>query len=150
ENGIELHSMHINNGLLTLPVSTHLNHDVTLSLTSPEVKKSGVPVAKTIPLKYNGSLPQTAETQLDLNHSDADFTLGNTEVNELAILINTTISGTGNEVSGSESISFDFQFSSLDYQHVKGYFGQNNIGNVTDSILLRIFQNATEGYFEFT
>lgn len=150
ENGIELHSMHINNGLLTIQVSTHLKHDVTINLTFPEVKKSGVPVTKTIQLNYNGSLPQAAVTQVDLNNSDADFTLGNTDVNKLAILINTTISGTGNEVSGSESISFDFQFSSLDYQHVKGYFGQNNIGNVTDSILLRIFQNATEGYFEFT
>src|SRR5690606_3141237 len=117
-----------------------------LNLTFPEVKKSGVPLTKTIQLNYNGSLPQTAVTQVDLNNSDADFTLGNTDVNKLAILINTTISGTGNEVSGSESISFDFQFSSLDYQHVKGYFGQNNIGNVADSILLRIFQNATEGY----
>ncbi|HLU87503.1 MAG TPA: hypothetical protein VKZ44_07080 [Taishania sp.] len=150
ENGIELHSMHINNGLLTIQVSTHLKHDVTINLTFPEVKKSGVPLTKTIQLNYNGSLPQTAVTQVDLNNSDADFTLGNTDVNKLAILINTTISGTGNEVSGSESISFDFQFSSLDYQHVKGYFGQNNIGNVADSILLRIFQNATEGYFEFT
>jgi len=63
----------------------------------------------------------------------------------------TTITGTGAAISGAESLSVDLASNNLSFSQAYGYFGQQSITNLSDSILLRLFENSNgEGYFEFT
>jgi hypothetical protein len=150
DNGVEIHTMNVFNGILEFHVSTELKHDIAITITFPEIKKNGIPISRTVQLNYNGSLPQSITQQINLKDSDINFTKGNTTVNTIEAVVSGTVTGTGNEVVGNESINIDFHLSGIEFENVTGYFGQQNLGLTADTILLRLFQNAISGYFEFT
>jgi hypothetical protein len=144
----ELHQVTFKSGNLDINVSTDLAHDITCVITFPELKKNGIPVSTTVSLNYSGNVPQSDNASVDLLEAIGDFTLGNTTFNQLDAEISITINGTGQPITGTEDIDIEFAFSNLDFKNAKGYFGQNNLGISGDSVLLRLFQNANNGYFE--
>jgi hypothetical protein len=147
-NGAEIHQVKVKSGTLTLNVSTTLAHDLTCVITFPEMKKNGTPVTKTVSLNYTGSLPQTTTATVDLTDALADYTMGNTTFNELETIISTTVTGTGQAISGTENISINFNFTDIRFKNAIGYFGQKNLGVRSDTILIKLFQNSANGYFE--
>lgn len=146
--GVELHSIRFKEGMLNLNVSTELKHDLAVELTFPEFKQNGVPVSRTVNLNYTGSTPHTATANVNLTDVVADLTLGNTTFNAFEIEIETTITGSGEEVAGTEDIEFGFNFTNLAFENARGDFGQQNLGISEDTILLRLFETATAGHFE--
>lgn len=146
--GVEIHTVDFRNGTLNLALSTSLPHDVTVVLTFPDLKFNNVPVSRTINLTYTGGIPQTSSSSIDLTNVIGDFTLGNTTVNTFKVNCQTTITGTGQPVVGNENIQIDFNLSNLAFENVRGYFGQQNLGISNDTILMRIFETASTGYFE--
>lgn len=144
----ELHNLTFKTGALDINVSTDLAHDVTCVVTFPDLIKNGNAVSAAVSLDYTGSTPQNRNATINLTEAFADFTMGNTTFNELEAIIETTITGTGQPINNSESITIDFAFTNLDFKNAEGYFGQNNLGISGDSVLLKLFQNANNGYFE--
>lgn len=146
--GVEIHTVDFSGGTLNLALSTTLQHDVTAVLTFPDLKLNNVPISRTINLTYTGEVPQTGSISVDLANVIGDFTLGNTTVNTFKVTCQTTIAGTGQPVVGNENIQIDFNLSNLAFENVRGYFGQQNLGISNDTILMRIFETASTGYFE--
>lgn len=144
----ELHQAKLKSGNILLSISSDLAHDITCNITFPNIKMNGTPVVLTVSLNYSGTTPQTATSTVSLIGALADFTLGNTVFNELNAIIETTINGTGQPVVGTEGINIDFGFSNLNFENARGYFGQNNLGVSGDTVLLKLFQNTTNGFFE--
>lgn len=149
-SGVELHEIDFKNGVLNLTVSTELKHDISVVVTFPEFKINNTPISRTLNLTYTGSIPQTASASIDLTNMIADFTLGNTAVNSFPISFQTVITGTGENIVGTESLSFSYNFSGMQFENAKGYFGQQNLGISNDTILLRLFESTTVGHFELT
>ena len=146
--GVELHSVKFKQGAMSLNVSTELKHDITVVFTFPGFKINGVPITRTVNLNYTGSIPQASSVNVNLANMVADFTVGNTTFNEFEVDIQTTVTGTGENVTGTENISVGFNFSNLAFENAIGDFGQQNLGISEDTILLRLFETATQGHFE--
>jgi hypothetical protein len=65
------------------------------------------------------------------------------------VIATTQINGTGQSVDGNETLTLDLNSANIEYLNVQGYFGQQQISQQTaDSVLIKIFQNATDGHFE--
>lgn len=149
-SGIELHEVDFQNGVLNLTAYTELKHDISIIVTFPEFKINNTPISRTLNLTYTGTTPQTASASIDLTSVIADFTQGNTTVNSFPILFQAVITGTGESVVGTENLSFSYNFSGMEFENAKGYFGQQNLGISNDTILLRLFESTTAGHFELT
>lgn len=147
-NGIEMDSIFFKSGTLDLHLETDLKHDISAVITFPDLTQGGVPLSRTINKTYSGTVPQVEDIQVDLTDVYGDFTLGGTSFNQMNIQVQVSVMGTGNEITGTENFSMDFAISNADYHHVNGYFGQQLVGQTSDSVLLRIFQNASDGVFE--
>ena len=149
-NGVEIHTVTFKGGQLNLEFSTDLKHNLTINLTFPEIIKNGSPINETINLNYSGTVPQTIVHSVDLDGAVGDFTVNNTTFNEIIGEYTVTITGTGEEIIGTESIETEISFTDLKYRNATGYFGQQSVGGHADSILIRIFTVSTDGYFELT
>lgn len=150
-SGVELYTATLKGGQLDLGLSTTLMHDVDVTVTIPGLLEAGSTVfTRTVTLTYTGSVPHTGSLQADLTGAFFDFTssTGPSSFNEFDIVTDVTISGTGNAVSGSESIDTQLDFASLEFEKCTGYFGQQSIAVDNDSILLKIFDSDPDGYFE--
>jgi hypothetical protein len=71
----------------------------------------------------------------------ADFTNEGTSYNKIRINASGTVSGTGEEVAGSEYLKLTCAMSKCEFGLVKGYFGQISVANPPDSILLDQFES---------
>lgn len=148
--GVELHTVRFNSGNISLDVSTSLRHNVTINLTFPDLISNGAPVVRTLNLNYSGTVPQTATASIDLTDVNADLTLNGTTVNSLRVICNTTIQGTGQNLSGTENISLNVGMTNLNFKNITGYFGQQSVAVDGDTILMKLFQSAVDGHFELT
>lgn len=147
--GVELYTASFKQGNLGLSISTDLQHDVDVTISIPDLLENGItPFSRTINLSYGGSVPHTGDVNVDLTGALLDFTNGGGSFNEFDVQADVTITGTGQSVSGAESIDVQFDFTSLEFETCTGYFGQQSIAVDQDSILLKIFDNEPEGYFE--
>src|SRR5690554_870511 len=144
----EVHQMSVKSGILTLNLSTNLEHDITCVITFPDMKINGSPVTTTVSLNYTGSLPNTSIGTVNLTGALADLTLGNTTFDKMNAVISTTITGTGQPIVGTENMNVNFSLDDIEFKNAVGYFGQNNLGIVEDTVLLKLFENSTAGYFE--
>lgn len=149
--GVELHNLSAKSGQLSLNVSTNLAHNLTLVLTFPGIIVNGNPLQQTVQLQYSGSVPHSASTSINLQGALMDFTVGNTTVNSLQVNIQSTLTGTGQPIVGNESVDINVSTNNFAFSSVYGYFGQQSVLNLSDSILMKIFENGEgQGYFEFS
>lgn len=146
---VEMHRMLVESGGLDITITTELKHDINAIISFPYIKRFGTPLSLEASLTYNGAPQQSTSLHLNLADYEFDFTLGGQTVNEIMTNISATIVGTGNGVIGNESLNFNFSISDIQFKNLFGYFGQQDLGLANDTILLRIFDNSTEGYFEF-
>jgi hypothetical protein len=149
EQGVEIHRATFSEGFMNIQLQTTVKHNLNVTLTFPGLTNNGVPVESSTLFTYNGVIPQVANVQIDLTGLEGDFTKGGTTFNVMEVEAVTQITGTGQNVVGDET--FEFNISTVDkaFENVYGYFGQQQIAEQTaDSVLIRIFQNATEGVFE--
>ena len=150
QNGVELHTLNFESGSLTLNLSTTIQHDVTITVTMLDLLSSSVPIVRVLNLSYAGSIPQTASTVVDLTDVLSDFTAGGSTVNRLRVSVDATITGTGQPIVGNEDLSLTMNLSNLEFKNIIGYFGSELLNAVTDSTLLKIFENSNSGNLSFT
>ncbi|PZE17147.1 hypothetical protein DNU06_10420 [Putridiphycobacter roseus] len=149
-NGVEFHTVKFKGGSLNLSLVTDFKHDINITVLFPGLIKNGNAVSVNLNGTYTGNSPTVVGGTLDLTGVSADLTLAGTVVNTFKAEITTTISGTGAAIVGTESISLNMDFVNLAYENATGYFGNQNFDLGQDSILIKIFNNALDGYFELT
>jgi hypothetical protein len=147
-NGEELHQITLASGTLTLLIETDLLHDVELELTFPNITQFGVPLSVIVPVLF--SQAGTSTVNVNLSNHIIDFTAGGSGTNLVAVEARALVTGSGNPIVGNESIDASISLTNLAFQLATGYFGQQNVAVDGDSILIAIFQNVENGYFELT
>jgi hypothetical protein len=150
QNGEEIRSIFFKDGQLNMHFETTLRHDLQVTIAFPDFIKNGVPVTASFTMNFAGTVPQTSDLNIDLSEVLADFTNNGTGINETRVTFDVVVMGNGQPVAGNETLSCDVTSSNLDFHNVKGYLGQQNIAQISDSVLLKIFKNSTEGTFELT
>ena len=148
-NGVEFHTVNFKSGAIELSFTSDLKHNINLVVTFPYMLKNGSPLTATLSGTYTSG-PVTATGSIDLAGVTANFTNAGVSVNTVVMNVQTTVNGTGQEINGNENIILDASVSSPAYKNATGYFGQQSLGNYADSILIKIFNTATNGYFELT
>lgn len=149
--GVELHNILTKSGQLNISLSTNLAHTVNVVLTFPGIVVGGNPLQQTVQLKYQGSVPHSATATINLTNALMDFTVGNTTVNQLQVNMQTTVTGSGQAIAGNENLNVSLSTNNFAFANAYGYFGQQSILNLSDSILMQLFANGEgQGYFEFT
>jgi hypothetical protein len=141
-NGVILNDLSLESGVLELNLSSTFQHDATLTVKVTDLKKNNSSVVEVINLSYNGNLPLEGTRQVDLTNAIADFTAGGNYTNALRLDIDATITGTGNPIVGNETVSFSFALKNLEYKKITGFFGQESLTSATDTLLIKLFQNA--------
>lgn len=147
ENGEGIYDILLSGGELTIDISTNLQHDLLLQLEFPYITVNGSPLVIDLDLPYGGS-PSSASSQNDLTGAFIDFTDGGITTNAVAVNITASLTGTGNPIVGNENIDVDLNLSGLSFALARGYIGQQTVALDGDSILIAIFQNSSDGYFE--
>lgn len=149
-NGEEISTILFDSGILNIHLETELKHNLSVTVTFLDFIVNSAPVTENILMTYSGSVPQSADMQVDLDEVLGDFTNNGTSANETRIQIQISVMGTGEEITGTESFSVELSSFNLDFHHITGYIGQQTVVQQADSVLLRIFQNSVEGTFELT
>jgi hypothetical protein len=154
-SGVLINTLNFSGGTLNLLVTSTFQHDAVLNVTINDLfDLASSPVVRTINLVYSGGGTTTESVSIDLSGYSADFTAGGTLTNSLRASIDATITGTGtpgNPIVGNETIDLSLGLSNLEYENLTGYFGQDPLTSASDSILLKVFQNATsEGDIMFS
>jgi hypothetical protein len=148
DGGGELYTLTLDAGELSIELETDLQHDLDVQLTFPYITIGGLPLAVNLPLVHTGMPTSAASAQIDLTNYLIDFTAGGGTNNTLEYTVEVAISGNGNPINGSESLDVNVSLNGLLFNLVTGDFGQRVVGLDGDSILLAIFQNVSDGYFE--
>jgi hypothetical protein len=148
DGGGELYTLTLEAGELAIDVETDLQHDLDVQLTFPYITLNGSPLVVNLPLNNTGMPTSAANAQIDLSNYLVDFTAGGGTNNTLEYEVQATISGNGNPIDGNEDLTVEVALNGLLFSLVTGDFGQRVVGVDGDSILLAIFQNVTDGYFE--
>lgn len=149
-NSEELDHIFFKGGFFNFSISTDIRQDLMLSVSFPKLLSGSTPVTRDVFLDYQGSSPMNASFQVDLTELTADFTLNDMDHNKLEANIDATIIGDGSQgVSGSETLSLTVASENMMFHQMDGYFGQTSVLQQTDSVLIRIYQNADQvGHFE--
>lgn len=149
-NGEEIHTVFFKNGLLDLHFETTLRHNLNVTLTFLDITQNGSPITQNFAMNFSGTTPQTQDIQVNLAEALADFTNNGSSVNETRIQIQVSVLGTGQPVAGNEDFTLSLNSSNLAYHNITGYIGQQTVANLSDSVLLRVFETAVDGTFELT
>jgi hypothetical protein len=148
--GAEMTSVHYKEGVLQVTATTNLRHSIDVVVTFPGLTKGGVPQSASFTMNYIGSIPHSGSSSIDLTNAIADLTSGNTTFNTIDFTVAATVTGSGEEISGTESLDLNFAMNNLAFINALGYFGQQEVLLDNDSINIRLFKNAIDGFVQFT
>ena len=149
--GVEIHSFHLKSGMMTLTVSTDLQHSVTSVVTLPGLTINGNPIQQTLQLNYSGTVPHSATATFNLTGATMDCSVGNTTFNTVQVNIENTVAGSGAGINGNEFIDLNFASNNMAFDLAYGYFGQQTVVDLQDSVLIKLFEDGQgNGYFELT
>ncbi len=133
--------MKISTFLATL--STDLQHDVSIKLDLPGVKRNNVPLSETFDLPYGGENPLTKN--IGLSKAFFDLTQsGDKDFSQLLALFEITVTEVaGNPVSATDEIRFEADFLYNEYEVMFGYLGEIDASpDEADTIDFSIFSNS--------
>lgn len=146
---IEVKEVHFREGMLKLRITSDFKHEFQAEVEMPTFVENGNPVSFTLTVPPANGGASFSESETNLSEVIADFSLGGTTVNTFETSNTITIKGTGEEITGNEELKVEFEIVNPRFDFVNGYFGQASV-STQDSILLKIFENMSDGHFEFT
>lgn len=151
DSGVELKNIQFRTGKLEIRIVTNLRHEIDVNLNFPTITNptTGLPTSTQFKLNNPNQLPQSSGTvTIDLNNVIADFSLNGTSSNNLAFEADIKTIGSGAPISGNEYFSIEIKLKDIDFESIVGYLGKRTLIQADDSLLVKIFQNASDGYFE--
>jgi hypothetical protein len=149
--GVKLTEVKFEMGSLTFDLSSSFPANSSLRIRIPSLTLNGVAFDETIQFNYSGNVPITRTLTKDLSNYILDLsasTPGN--FNDLQVNYTVTVSSSSNVLNGTENIQISTNLTSLAYEYARGDFGQQLVGADDDSIMVKIFNQVIDGYFEFT
>ncbi|MFT7343533.1 MAG: hypothetical protein ACI9XP_000107 [Lentimonas sp.] len=136
-------------GDLTVTASSTMMHDLEFVLTFPDLTIAGVPVTRTISLVYAG-VPMSGTATVNLNNALLNLAAGSNGFNDVSVDLEITINGQGNPITGNESIDVGLNFNSIDFDVIRGDFGNQQLFDVQDTIAIKFFDGIPGGTLQFT
>ena len=139
-------SIYLKSAYLIFNINSNLNYDATIDITLPTVTKNGVPFSTSLNL-YAGGNPFYA-----LNLDGCVMKLGvqpSNENNKLTIKYTITVHGNGSSNNSPYNIYFNEYFSNIQFQKIYGYLGQFSFDAITDTLNVKLFNNAFSGFVDF-
>ena len=137
-NGALLNHVAIQSGNVQLQVFNTFNQNVSISVVFPNITKGGIPLSLSSSITY----PSTSST---FNTSIAGYTIdltnGGTTSNYMAYKLYYTLTGTGQPIAATNTISASMSFSNLNYTYIDGFLGHYSIRIPYDTIGVNIFNN---------
>lgn len=146
----QIQEVFLSSGILEITASSTIQHNLSLTISFPDFTANGQILSVTIPLNFQNTIPSINSNTIDLSDYLLDFSAFSQGFNEFSVNFNVEIEGTGNPITGQEGLEVNFEFSQLNFHYAKGYLGQPIVGLDEDSILIKLFQNTVDGYFELT
>lgn len=145
---IELDSMLTKICRSIVQVSSDLQHDLSIDVLFPHIKKAGQAFGVNSTANYQGNLPVSSIISQDLKGYLFDMTKANEPFNQLKIEIEITITKQGNNpLSTSDSIRFKSGFYFNEFETLWGYVGQSDISPTPDTTNISLFSSSDKGTF---
>jgi hypothetical protein len=147
-NNYEIDKIWFKRGEFNLNLSTTLEHDVAIKITIPEGEKNGDTFAPSISAIYT-SLPNTADSSINLNGVSIDFTKTSKTFSEMDVELELTITKKGsNVIKPLETIDYTVGLENQKFSKLTGYFDVIDFTNATgDSLNASFFANNKGGSF---
>ena len=137
--GTELDTMVLKGGTLSMTLNSDLNYPATIILSIPNATQNGLPYKDTLTIAG-----PSATINSDLTNTTLIFDIANP--NRLTIDYEVIVAGNGNPNNSPYSLSFDMNFSNLQFKRLYGYLGQLNLSMNNDTIGIKIYNNNIEGF----
>ncbi|HRY31589.1 MAG TPA: hypothetical protein P5531_01335 [Bacteroidales bacterium] len=148
QSGQRIDSMVVKSALVHVNFSSDINHEGSLRVVLPTVKKDGQVFEALLGHHYTGSLPVTGQNQLDLSGYHISFVNAGGQI-ELPVYFELFIAGDNNPNLSPYTFSLDIDISGFRFTAVYGYLGQFEYP-FSDSITLNIFKNNLQGKLHFS
>lgn len=146
----QLTSVDFKQGKLAIGVSTTLRHTVKFDLQFPDVLINGVGANASILLNNPNAISQSGSDTIDLSNAIMDLTNGPNGFNEIRVTGTVTITGSGNPITSAESIDIGVDLNNMGFDLINGDFGQTNIFSLSDTIAIKLFNNISNGFIQFS
>lgn len=138
-SGIELDTMLLKGGNLSMTLNSDLNYPTTVIMSIAGATQNGQPYRDTMVLTG-----PSVTINSDLTNTKLVF--DNLNPNRLNIDFDVTAVGTGQTNNSPYSLSFDMNFTNLEFKRLYGYLGQINLNMNNDTIGIKIYNNNIEGF----
>lgn len=140
-NNPEIDSIFFKSGSFDMLLNSNFQFNGQIKMTVPALTLAGVPFSKTISFPYTGSVPVNAAGKYPLAGYKMNLTKGGTTFNQLDVVYEVTLSGSGTPPSTSDNIYLFQTFSGMQYSSLFGYLGQVALSPDRDTVELSIFKN---------
>jgi hypothetical protein len=143
----ELDKLWFKNGSLAMNLTTTLEHDVSLSFKVKEGLKNGLVFTPAVDAIYT-SLPNTGNSNTDMEGLEIDFTKTAQGHSEMEVDIELTITKKGsNIIKPVETISYTLDLINQAYQRADGLFIDIDFSAGGDTLRVPFFDNSAGGSF---
>ncbi len=149
QSGQHIDSIRIKSGNIHIAYQSNINHNGTVQVTLPNVRKNGFPLQTNFEHLYQGSLPVTGTINIDLSGYTIGLVADTAGTTTLAVNFIININGDNNPNNSPYSFHLDASLTNLKFAGIFGYLGQYTY-NLADSLSINIFHNNLEGYIEFS
>ncbi len=137
-SGAQLAHINVKSGSLNFSINSTFAHSINATIIFPNVKKDGTPLQVTASIAPSG----TGNTSVSLAGYSFDLTNGSTAKNYVAYKIRYTLTGSGQPLAPTNSISANVSLQSLQYSFIDGFLGSYTIPIPYDTIYIGVFDNT--------
>jgi hypothetical protein len=148
--GFKLFNIDFKSGIFVINVSSNLMHDVEFQFAFPDLFENGIPATSVIDLDYTTPGVMTGTDTIYLDVSTMDLTNGSIGYNQFNFTGEIIVEGTGNPLTGAESIDFSVDIVDPTFEEIHGDFGTQSIFDFSDTIPMQLFNNFQFGNIAFT
>ncbi|MES2690667.1 MAG: hypothetical protein V4658_09710, partial [Bacteroidota bacterium] len=136
----------VKTGQLRTSITSRFEHNVTILITYPGIKKNGVALTDSYEFLYTGSV-ETITHPIDLAGYEIDFTKNGTTYNVVSYNIKVDMTRIpGNGVSATtDKIIIDGALDLNEYSRADGYFGKFEVIKYLESQRLSLFDKKLDG-----
>jgi hypothetical protein len=144
--GAQLQHIQLKAALLSGSIYVDFQHNFSGTVSFPSITKAGQPLVLPVTINHPNS-------NFVINQSLADYTIDLTTVapgyNRVPYIINYTLNGTGNAISGNNSIIANLEIKNISFGFADGFIGFRTFSVALDTVNIGIFKDISNAGIEF-
>jgi hypothetical protein len=144
---VEIDSIKLKTGVLSIRLVNSFQFTGRVTIKMPGIVKNGTP------LEFSQALsgqPFDITKEIGIAGYTVQMSTGPSVNNKIPIEMSLQLNYDGNASSLNKSIVVSVAMQNWNFERLHGYLGNMNFISQMDSTLIKIFANATDGYFELT